>query len=287
MLPSQGRCLAIFLLGRAAHLKTRRNLEEWIEGTRSASSFMAASLNFQLPVEAMIEYELATIQDDVQIAGALLPFIVSADRSSLFGIARLLLLASPPLWLHLAVNEEVKREYIPSWDLEELSWLDPDLDTLLLEVASALDRNDQQDIRKELGDAAELLVLDGLRKAGEKPLHVAAISDAFGYDIECREVRVDRIEVKASSENTRGRFRLTRNEYQKCLQYGPQWRLLQIVFFNKAFVERKFDASNVLGAFQLKRGALQRVIPADTECFRWTDTAELNMPASDWVEITL
>ena len=287
MLPSQGLCIAIFLLGRSAILKNRRSLEEWIEGTRTASSFMAASLNLLPPAEAMIAFKLATFKESIVIDGELTPHLDSANRASLFGIARLVMLASPPLWLRLAIDHEVRREYIPSWDLEELSWLDPDLDALLLEVASAANKGEQEEFRKQLGDAAELLVLDSLKQTGHNPLHVAAISDAFGYDIEAREIRIDRVEVKASSENTRGRFLLTRNEYQKSLQYGSQWRLLQVVFLNRAFVERRFDRSNVLGTYQLRDGALERVIPPDSQEFRWVESAELRLPQEDWFEVEL
>jgi hypothetical protein len=107
----------------------------------------------------------------------------------------------------------------------------------------------------------------------------------FGYDIEARKIRIDRVEVKASSENTRGRFHLTRNEYQKSLQHGSQWRLVQVVFLNRAFVGRKFDALNVKGIYQLRDGALQRVIPPDTDNFRWAESAELQLPHGDWFEI--
>jgi hypothetical protein len=108
---------------------------------------MAASLNLLRPVEAMISYELATVKESVLISGKLVPFVATADRPSLFGIARLIMLASPPLWLRFAVDQEVKREYIPSWDLEELSWLDPDLDALLLEVALATADSEQDALR--------------------------------------------------------------------------------------------------------------------------------------------
>ncbi|WP_128911005.1 protein NO VEIN domain-containing protein [Granulicella sibirica] len=287
MLPNQGVCIAVFLLGRSATLKGRRNIEEWIEGARAASSFMAASLNLLRPAEAMVANGLATVKDAVLIVEKLKPLLETADRASLFGIARLVMLASPPLWLRLAVGQEVKREYIPSWDLDELSWLDPDLDALLFEVASTVKDGEQGELRKQLGNAAELLMLDSLTRAGHDPLHVAAISDAFGYDIEARNIRVDRVEVKASSENTRSRFSLTRNEYEKSLLYGSQWRLVQIVFLNRAFVQKRFDAENVLGAYQLKDGALQRVIPSDTESFRWTESAELQFTLEDWFEIKL
>ena len=287
MLPNQGVCIAVFLLGRSATLKRHRNVGEWIEGARAFSSFMAASLNLQRPAESMVANGLATIKDAVLIANKLVPLLETADRASLFGIARIVMLASPPLWLRVAVGQEVKREYIPSWDLAELSWLDPDLDALLLEVASTLNDSEQGELRKQLGDAAELLMLDSLKRAGRDPLHVAAISDAFGYDIEARNLRIDRVEVKASSENTRSRFSLTRNEYEKSLLYGSQWRLVQIVFRNKAFVQKRFDASNVLGAYQLREGALQRVIPSDTESFRWTESADLHFNPEDWFAIKL
>ncbi|RXH56720.1 hypothetical protein GRAN_0030 [Granulicella sibirica] len=62
---------------------------------------------------------------------------------------------------------------------------------------------------------------------------------------------------------------------------------MQIVFLNRAFVQKRFDAENVLGAYQLKDGALQRVIPSDTESFRWTESAELQFTLEDWFEIKL
>jgi hypothetical protein len=185
MLPSHGRCIAVFLLARVAHLRVRQNVDDWIDAARSSSSFMAASVNLQQPAEALISYRLARVEKGIQLEPALVPFTSSADRATLFGIARLLLLASPPLWLNLAVGNEVNREYIPSWDLQELIWLEPDLDSLLLEVRMALGDRRQDDLRKELGSAAELLIMSALDAAGIDALHVAKISDAFGYDIEC------------------------------------------------------------------------------------------------------
>ena len=287
MLPSQGRCIAVFLLARVARLKVRQNVEEWVESARSASSFMAASVNLQQPAQALISCGLVSTGQGIQLGSALAPFTSAADRVTLFGIARLLLLASPPLWLNLAVDNQVKREYIPSWDLQELSWLDPDLDALLLEVRTALGDSSQDDLRRELGSAAELLIMSALNAAGVDALHVARISDAFGYDIECHSPSIDRIEVKAASENTRGTFHLTRNEFDKSREYPNQWRLLQVVFMNRAFVQRRLDASNVLGIFQLRTGALGKVIPADTEAFRWTASAEVRPSPDEWVHAAI
>ena len=287
MLPSQGRCIAVFLLARVARLKVRHNVEEWVESARSASSFMAASVNLQQPAQALISYGLVSVRQGIQLGPALVPFTSSADRVTLFGIARLLLLASPPLWLNLAVDIQVKREYIPSWDLQELSWLDPDLDALLLEVRMSLGDSKQDDLRKELGSAAELLIMSALSAAGIDALHVAKISDAFGYDIECHSPSIDRIEIKAASENTRGKFHLTRNEFDKSFEYPNQWRLVQVVFMNRAFVQRRLDASNVLGVFQLRTGALSRAIPPDTPAFRWTGSAEVHPSSDEWFQASI
>jgi len=55
-----------------------------------------------------------------------------ADRPTLVAIARLLLSHAPPAWLAIALDQTgVKREYIPSRDLERLSWLGAELDRLL------------------------------------------------------------------------------------------------------------------------------------------------------------
>ncbi|WP_198167214.1 DUF3883 domain-containing protein [Microbispora sp. ATCC PTA-5024] len=198
-------------------------------------------------------------------------------------VARILLAAAPPPWLRLAVSAgSVTRAYIPAEDLRALLWLEPELDRILLDAYAQLDQQDQEEIRKRVGDAAELVVLAALQRAGHRPARVSQISDSYGYDIEVRGTSIDRIEVKAAGPTTRGTFHLTRNEYAKSLQHGQQWRLVQVVFSSAAFVADELNTSHVEGVFQLAAGTLQKVVPPDTPQFAWEGSALLSPPDTAW-----
>ena len=161
-------------------------------------------------------------------------------------MARLLLLFIPPPWLATAVGPSgVRREYIPSRHLERLSWLGDELDGLLIEAHEFVTAEERKAFRKRFGNAAELVILAAKERKGAQPVHVAAFSDAYGYDIECRLPVTQRIEVKAASGNTCCHFHLTRNEYEKSRLLGAEWRLLQVVFSTRAFVAERLTVLDI------------------------------------------
>jgi hypothetical protein len=284
MLPRHGAVYGIFLLAYAARLSPRRNLDEWIEAARATSSFLARAIDLGEPAKALIRFQLVEITDRVALASPLHLLSETADRATLLGLARLLLGIAPPVWLHLAINNgNVEREYIPTDDLEALTWLEPDLDRLLLDThAHARLYDDQQDLRKRVGDAAELFLMAAFAYAGARPVHVARLSDAYGYDIELRGQSTDRIEIKAASPKTRGRFYLSRNEYEKSCAFGNEWRLLQVIFTREAFVAGRLDHSHVQEILRLKPEGIRSIVPPDTERFIWMESAQLVPDQSMW-----
>jgi hypothetical protein len=283
MLPSQGRCLAVFLLSRAATLKPRSTIEEWINAAQSASSIVAASLNLKQPAEILLLSDLAHHREQVIVSQDLANLCTVADRATLTGIARVLLLRFPPPWLRIAVRDgSVSYDYVPAADLDELQWLDADLTDILIDVYRKIEdvRNDQ--IRKWFGETAELIVVAALKLAGRSPVHVSRISDVFGYDIECQSPH-ERIEVKAASENTKGRFHLSRNEFEKSKLHGPQWKLLQVVFRTETLVLPTIRSTEVMELLELPSVAIGQVIPPDTPSFKWGESAEVSPPSQSWL----
>lgn len=282
MLPSHGRCIAIFLLSRVAALKRRSNVEEWVSAARSSSSILAASLDLRGPAELLLSTNLARYSGSIEICTDLAKLCDVADRATLSGIARLLLLKLPPTWLRVAAGTfSIDYDYVPADDLRELNWLAEDLTHILLDVYQNTEAFRDDQIRTWLGNTAELMVMAALRLAGRNPVHVSRISDTFGYDIECQCPR-ERIEVKAASEHTKTGFHISRNEFEKAKLYGQQWKLLQLIFRSDAFVTPFVGALQVAELLELSSADLIQLIPPDTPSFRWSDSAHVTVPSTAW-----
>ena len=250
---------------------------------------MAGALNFDAIAAYLIELGLAARRHDrIVVDSSLCELSRCADRATLVAIAAILLSKSPPAWLPIAVGDKrIHREYIPSDDLEDLGWIDPELDDFLLDVGAAIQRPADDAFAKRLGDAAELFLLAAFQLAGARPIHVARVSDAYGYDIECRGAAADRVEVKAAGGNTRGSFHISRNEFDKSVAYGREWRLIQLTFTNRAFIDDELDISHVESVRELQFGTLLDLIPADTQSFRWTESALITVPDARWRSLDL
>lgn len=282
MFPSRGCCHGVFLLGHAARQKNRHSVDEWVQAARERSTYMSRALQLDEIANGLLKLGLATTQGCVRLGDALSGLTEQADRPTLLAIARLLFQASPPSWLRFVVrNGQVAREYAPTEDIENLAWIEPELDQLLLDAHGAVVVQDEGFL-KAMGDAAELFVLAALQRAGASPLHVARLSDLYGYDIECPGQTVDRIEVKAASQTSQSRIHISRNEFEKSLRYGREWRLVQVVFSSKAFVSDRLDSSHIDSVRELRHGVLQELVPADTEAFKWTTSAQISIAPEAW-----
>ena len=283
MFPSRGCCHGVFLLGHAAKLRKRRSIQEWVQAASERSTFMSRALRLDEIAEWLVKLGLASAHGQIVLANALSSLSDNADRPTLLGIARALLQASPPNWLRFAVRDgRFAREYVPSKDLENLAWMEPDLEQIVLDAHATIANVDEADFLKAMGDAAELLIMAALERAGANPLHVSELSDRYGYDIECRDGTTDRIEVKAASHRSQLQFHISRNEFDKSTLYGREWRLLQVVFSGDAFVSDRLDSSNVDAIRELRPGLLQSLVPTDTETFKWTESAWVSTTLAAW-----
>ena len=244
---------------------------------------MAHALDLECTAKQMVALNLVTCGSEIHPAQVLRQFSEIADRQTLVAIAQILLNHAPPPWLRAAIdNHRVVREYIPSEDLDALAWLGEDLDTVLLRAHHNLLVLDLGSFRSRFGAAAELIVLAAKRRAGVDPIHVAMVSDSYGYDIECRCQPVERIEVKAATVRTKHSFYISRNEYEKSKVFRNEWQLIQVVFSNAAFVSNQLDVGHVEEVRRLRDCALERLVPADTPEFRWSESAEISPPADAW-----
>ncbi|MFE8006351.1 protein NO VEIN domain-containing protein [Streptomyces sp. NPDC057418] len=151
---------------------------------------------------------------------------------------------------------------------------DSELSTL--EAASAVPQiqwsRAAEDARRAIGTAGEQALLRLLRQAGV-PLvrHVAAQSDAYGYDIEAARSLTERahVEVKATTDPTRLVIHLTRHEYEVMVG-DAEWCLAAVL------VGRDGSAVSVA---TVDRRWLHSAVPADqVENGRW-ESVRLEVPA--------
>ncbi|MEV6096213.1 DUF3883 domain-containing protein [Nocardia sp. NPDC051981] len=246
-------------------------------------SFLAAAIDLEATATMLIGSGLARIGRSLELSPQLDAATGCRDVDGLLQVARLLLITAPPEWLRLAVNRDVvTREYIPASDLDSLRWLEPNFDRLLIEAHDHAYSSAQTEWQKQIGDAAELFVLEALRYSGLNPVHVARISDVYGYDIEVLDPFTERIEVKAAGPRTARTFHLSRNEFDKSQQHGDEWRLLQVVFRSSAFIAEELDHSHIEGVYELDSRLLRRIVPPDSPRFLWEESALITPPKESW-----
>lgn len=283
MLPKRGTAHAVLMLCHAAHLAPRRNIADWVRAAGSQGGYTAAATDLTTPAERLLAAGLAKHTEKIILEPPLAGIASIADSATLRHVARVLLTFDAPSWLRIAVSPRgVSRQYIPTADLRDLEWLDPELDEILLDVFRAVTSSRDAEIRKRIGDAAEAVVLAGLRANGQYPTHVAPISSTFGYDIEVVGPPMRRIEVKGCSENTRGTFHLSRNEYEKSRIYGEEWVLNQVVFTSEAFISSTLKPTHIMGVFEVQARDIAVAVPSDTVEFTWTESAMITPISAAW-----
>lgn len=282
VLPSHGAAYAVLLLAAAVRRAERHDVEDWVHAARYGGGFLAGAVDLVGPARSLIREGLVSNEGTIRAECAVSALPPSPDRHGMLAAARLLLSHDPPPWLPAATSGgTVRREYIPSEELRVLQWIEPGLNQLLSEVADVLPPRDAAFLAR-LGTAAELHVLDCLRREGLPAVHVAAISDSYGYDVEVEGPPRRRIEVKAASVRTAGSFHISRNEFDKAARYGDEWELWQVTFNRAAFVGHVIDRRQVVSCRRLRSGAVLACAPADTASFRWMESALLVPEAAYW-----
>lgn len=288
-LPSHGRCHAAFLLAYSARLKPPATPDVWVETAVDRATIMAAATDISGTAEILLAAKLATAGDVVTLDGRLLRVSERADHRSLAAIARLLLSRFPPSWVVSAVVDgEFRPEYVPEADLRRLAWLGADLAPIMLSVHQTLTSAADEELRKQIGDAGELVVVSALQRIGVEPNHVALVSDAYGYDIEYRsDADLHRLEVKACVERTADRVIVSRNEFEKAAALGSSWRLIQVCFTSGIVMRKRATCADVLFIRELAANSLITLAPPSMEGFRWLQSAEFCPPHDTWNKSSL
>lgn len=293
LLPRHGVVFAVLHLVRVAGLAPRRDVDEWVRAALRHGSYMTAATDLRSPAHALVRAGLASVDEEggIEVARSLSAVAAlreGAAQQAMRHAAVAMLASQPPAWLRVAVNaEEVERAYIPQPDLDALSWLEEALDEVLIEARRLIEDPGSADLSKEIGDAAEEVVVAALRAAGKEPLHVARVSDGYGYDVEVLDAAVRFLEVKSAGPKTLSRFHLSRHEWDTSVRQGDAWCLIQVVFEASAFVADPITACDVSRIRELPASALRDLVPADSSEFRWENSALITPPLDAWRTSTL
>lgn len=283
-LPSRGRCHAIFLLAYTARVRHCDDIGLWIEATLDKPTHMAGALDLEGAANLLIDLGLARLDTRVVITGSLQRLDRIADMTTLKAIARLILERQPPDWLRsVVVNGRFVSEYMPNDDLKAILWLGEDLEGIIVAAYAKLFGEHDDALLKLLGDAGELAVMSALRSKGLNPRHVALVSDRFGYDIEWN-VGSQRyaLEVKTAVTATAARVLVSRNEFEVAKNMGDRWKLVQVTFSSRVIAQGRAAVTDVERIRELTSATLGVMAPADSDVFRWEESAEFRPPLKEW-----
>ncbi|MBB3777142.1 hypothetical protein FHS52_003137 [Erythromicrobium ramosum] len=75
---------------------------------------------------------------------------------------------------------------------------------------------------------------------------------------------------------------MTRNEFEKCKLFREEWRVIQVVFSNSAFIDEIITNDHVLAVYEISNEVIVDLAPADSAGFKWTEAAQFKPPADAW-----
>ncbi|WP_415714426.1 protein NO VEIN domain-containing protein [Roseibium sp.] len=283
-LPTRGRCHAIFLLAFSARVRDCCDLSSWIDAALDKPTHMAASLDVSGAAKLMLDSGLASFDSVATTKLGLEKLNLQADLNTLKGIARLLLCRRPPDWLRaVVVDGRVALEFIPQDDLRAISWLNEDLESIILSAHHYSYGEVDERLRKQLGDVGELAIMSALRRENFDPRHASLISDRFGYDIEIKkDNQVYGLEVKAAVPATAHRTIISRNEFEVANRMKERWRLIQVIFSSRIFARRCATAHDIEAIRELSSQSLVQMAPIEGDGFSWLEVAEFRPTKFDW-----
>ncbi|MEV1129298.1 DUF3883 domain-containing protein [Agromyces sp. NPDC049794] len=275
---------SVFLLANAVRYGRQPDVATWVGAARAKSAFLAAALDHEPTARFLIREGLVSSAAGIDPRTRLKAVSARADRQTLLAIAALLLEVDPPPWLPIAVvDRQVHYEVIPSADMEALEWLRPDLEQLLLNAAPPKAPHTDT-LALGIGRAAELAVFAALTGGDGSAIHVSAISDRFGYDVESAHgTGVRRWEVKGCTEVTASAFHLSRNEFEKCRAFASEWTLVQVEFAGAALVAEYVTADHISSIRELPSAEVVSLVPPDTDHFQWEKSALVSPSPRAWV----
>lgn len=283
-LPSRGRCHATFLLAYSARVRRCDDVGDWLAAAGDKPTHMATALDLTGTAYLLLDAGLARVEERVIISADLARLDKVADLTTLKAIASLILMRRPPSWLRFAVSEgRFVAEFIPTSDLDAMSWMGADLEAIIVAVHHHLYGVVDEGLLKRLGDAGELAVISALRDQGLQPRHVALVSDRFGYDIELSiQRRLFGLEVKTAVTSTAARVLVSRNEFEVAQRMGDRWKIVQVVFSSKVIARGIATADDIEDIRELSSASLIAMAPIEEGRFRWLEGAEFHPEVSLW-----
>jgi hypothetical protein len=286
-LPRHGLCFGTLLLGSTATLMAPSDPRDLVHAAREQGSHLSAATDLDACVRTMTACGLLEEPSDgiVAPAPAMKTITAGAGEDVLSSIAVVFLAASPPPWLRVAVHgRRVSREYIPEEDLRALSWLEDELDQVLVEARRRLAQSRvDMDYRKRMGDVAEEVVMAALRHMRVRATQVSLISDAYGYDVEAfLGSHATRYEVKAAGPRTWHSFHLSRNEFDTSQLWPQSWRVVQVIFSAEAFAANEIRIEHVRAVRELDAARVREAVVDDTETFTWDESSTVTPPIDSW-----
>ncbi|MGU3585320.1 protein NO VEIN domain-containing protein [Rhodococcus sp. C26F] len=133
-----------------------------------------------------------------------------------------------PFWLRDADDLIGSPDDLPEDATQAARTLNIDAEEAFSRISSIWRKVDTEE-RARIGSAGEAALLELLRSTTSARIeHVAAWSDAHGYDISATAPEYElHLEVKSTNRRGRTQFFLSRNEYE-VMRRDPRWRLVSV-----------------------------------------------------------
>ncbi|MFL1596249.1 DUF3883 domain-containing protein [Rhodococcus ruber] len=174
-----------------------------------------------------------------------------------------------PFWLRDADDLIGSPDDLPDDAIQAARTLDIGPEEAFSRISSIWRKVDTEE-RTRIGAAGEAALLDLLRSTTHARIaHVAAWSDALGYDIsaETPELKLH-LEVKSTNRRGRTKVYLSRNEYE-VMRRDPRWRLVSVR------LDEELDISSV-GV--VNNSFLKSTAPNDVNALARWETVRLIIP---------
>lgn len=287
-IPTRGLCYSVFILTYLAKTKVCENRKEWVDAAREVPTIMTSALALEPAAIYLENIGLASIGGSrVVVEPRLVAAGETANTTTLAAIAKVLMGVDPPGWLTTAVfNDELRWEFVPTSDGEDLAWLEDLLVPLLCDLRRSQDESEE--FRSWLGKVGENLVVASEEGRGRDVRQVSLISDAFGFDIESRSLESRYcLEVKTTLESRSDTFFITKNETRKAAEIRDQWKLIQVVLTPVAITQEQITAAHVREVRALDASTVLSLLPIDTDTGIWIETAEISPPRRAWTQEAL
>ncbi|WP_157179980.1 MULTISPECIES: protein NO VEIN domain-containing protein [Rhodococcus] len=174
-----------------------------------------------------------------------------------------------PFWLRDADDLVGSPDDLPADAIKAARTLNIDSEEAFSRIFSIWRKVDTEE-RARIGAAGEAALMDLLRSTTSARVeHVAAWSDAHGYDISASAPESElHLEVKSTNRRGRTKFYLSRNEYE-VMRRDPRWRLVSV---------RLDEELKIIGIGVVSNSFISATAPIDRDPLARWDSVRLIVP---------